>query len=85
MLPDDPAELERLIDDRRRRLAATVDELARRTRPKALARRGAQDVGARLRAAIRTDDGRLRGERVVAVVTAAATLLVLLLWRRRSR
>lgn len=85
MLPSDPVELERLIDDRRQRLAVTVDELARQTRPTALARRTAQDVGTRFRTACYTDDGRLRVERVAAVVTAIVVPLALLVRWRRSR
>lgn len=84
-LPTDPAELERLIDHRRQRLAATLDELAQRAQPKELARRGALDVKSRLRAAAYTDDGQLRVERVTAAAAATVTLLALLVLRRRSR
>jgi hypothetical protein len=84
-LPADPAALERIIDERRRRLAATVDELALRAQPREIARRGASDAQARLRAAVYTDDGRLRVERVGAVVAAVVTLVALIVWRRRSR
>jgi hypothetical protein len=84
-LPADPAALERIIDERRRRLAATVDELVLRAQPKEIARRGASDVQARLRAAVYTDDGRLRVERVGAVAAAVVTLVALIVWRRRSR
>ena len=84
-LPTDPAALERIIDERRRRLAATVDELALRAQPREIARRGACDAQARLRAAVYTDDGRLRVERVGAVAAAVVTLISLVVWRRRSR
>lgn len=84
-LPTDPAALERFIDARRERLAATVDELARRTRPQALARRASAGLRARLQSAAYTPDGRLRVERVGAVGAAVVTLLALAVWRRRTR
>lgn len=84
-LPTDPAALERFIDARRERLAATVDELACRTRPQALARQAAADLRTRLQAAAYTPDGRLRVERVSAVGAAVVTLLALAVWRRRTR
>jgi hypothetical protein len=85
VMPQDPAALEQLISARRERLATTVDELVQRAQPREIARRGAQDAATRFRAAVRTPDGRLRIERVGAVAAAAVTLLVLVVWRRRSR
>ncbi len=85
-LPTDPAALERMIAQRRDRLAATLDELAARTRPREIARRTGADLSARLHAATRTEDGGWRVERVAAVVAAGLVLLALLgLRRRRSR
>jgi anti-sigma-K factor RskA len=84
-LPSDPGALEKLIDARREHLAATVDELARRARPKEIARRAGDDALTRLRSATYTTDGRLRVERVAAVGAAVVALLALVLWRRRSR
>lgn len=84
-LPSDPAALEQLINSHRDRLAATVDELVQRTQPREIARRGAQDAASRFHAAVHTPDGRLRAERVGAVVAAVVTLLALIVWRRRSR
>jgi hypothetical protein len=84
-LPSDPAALEQLINARRERLAATVDELVQRAQPREIARRGAQDAASRLRAAAYTPDGRLRVERVGAAAAAVATLIALIVWRRRKR
>ena len=84
-LPKDPVALERLIDARRQRLAATVDELVQRAQPRELARRGAADLNSRLHAAVYAPDGRLRVERVGAVAAAVVTLIALAVWRRRSR
>jgi hypothetical protein len=77
--------LERLIGERRDRLAATVDELVQRAQPKEIARRSAQDLVGRFRSATYTPQGRLRVERVGAVAAAVAALLALVIWRRRSR
>lgn len=82
-MPTDPAELEREIAARRARLADTVNELAARTRPEEVARRGLADLRARVDGATRLPDGTLRTERVAAV--AAAVVLVLLLVVRRGR
>lgn len=84
--PADAAALERMIAERRERLAATLDELAARTRPREVARRTGADLKARVNAATRTEDGGWRVERIAAVVAATLALLVLLgLRRRRSR
>ncbi len=82
-MPTDPAELEREIAVRRARLADTVNQLAARTRPEEVARRGLADLRTRVDSATRTPDGALRTERVAAV--AAAAVLVLLLLVRRGR
>lgn len=79
----DPAAIEAEIEATRTRLAGTVDELSVRLHPKEIARRGSNDVKARLKAATTTPDGQLRIERLVAVGAAAAALLVLTIWRRR--
>jgi hypothetical protein len=83
-LPGDPAALERLISARRDRLAATVDELARRAHPRELARRGRQDAVSWFRSVAYTPAGRLRVERVGAVVASVAGVLALIVWKRRS-
>ncbi len=82
-LPVDPAELEAAVEERRQRLAQTVDELVLRTRPRELARRGLADAKRRVLAATRTEDGALRVERLGAVAAAVAVLTLLLVWRRR--
>jgi hypothetical protein len=80
-LPSDPRAIEDLIARRRVSLAATVDELALRARPKEILRRSAADAAGRLRGFVRAPEGGLRTERIVAVATAAvavAGLVVLL-------
>ena len=84
-LPSDPAELERLVEARRAHLAATLDELALRARPKALARSSAVAVRGRLRRSVTAPDGTLRVERVGAVVASVGVVLALGLWYRHQR
>jgi len=84
-LPSDPAQLEREIEERRERLAATVDELAYRVQPKVVARRSVAGAQAKVRHATTTDDGTLRVERVAAVAGAVLLLVVLAVVRRRRR
>ena len=84
-LPDDPAALERLIDERRRRLAGTVDELVVRAHPKEIARRGAESAQQRARDAVLTPDGRPRAERIAAIAAAVLAVLGLMLLSRRRR
>lgn len=69
-----PAQIEAEIEATRLRLAGTVDELATRVQPKEIARRSAEDVKAKARAATHTEDGKLRTERVAAAGAAAALL-----------
>lgn len=82
-LPTDPKELEAQIEQTRAHLVGTVDELAMRLQPKEIARRGRADLKARVDAAIRTPDGSLRVERLVAVGAAVASLVSLVVWNRR--
>jgi hypothetical protein len=86
-LPSDPAALEAVIAQRRASLASTIDELAVRAHPKAIARRSATDARERVRAFASTPDGQLRTERLAAVAgaVAAVTTLLYLLRRRRRR
>lgn len=79
----DPAAIEAEIEATRVRLAGTVDELAVRMHPKAIAQRGADDVVAKVRAATTTPDGQLRIERLAAMGAAVVALLALVVWRRR--
>jgi hypothetical protein len=83
----DPSAIEAEIARRRDHLAATVDELARRAHPKAIARQGAADAKDRVRAAALTPQGELRIERLGALAAAAVVIIVLgaLLRRRRRR
>jgi hypothetical protein len=83
-LPDDPDALERIIAARRQHLAETVDELAVRAHPKALARRTTEDAKQRAVGLVSDDSGNLRYERVAAVAAAAVLLVVLVVVRRRS-
>jgi len=86
-LPADPKALEDLIARRRANLAATVDELAGRARPKEILRRTAADAKGRVQAFATTEDGALRTERLAAVAGAAVAFfgLLLLLRRRHDR
>ncbi len=81
----DPASIEAEIARRREHLAATVDELVERTRPKALARQGVEEAKSRLRAATLTPEGELRTERLGAVAAAIAVFVVLSVVLRRRR
>ncbi|MEJ2578002.1 MAG: DUF3618 domain-containing protein, partial [Kineosporiaceae bacterium] len=65
-LPTDPEALVRFIEQRRTRLASTIEELTTRATPGSLVRRGTAGARARVRAATRTEDGALRVERVAA-------------------
>ena len=73
--------LQRDIEDRQARLAASVDELTTRVHPRSVLRSGQDSVQRRARAAVLTDDGEPRVERIVAVGSAALALVGALLWR----
>jgi hypothetical protein len=83
----DPAVIEAEIERRREHLAATVDELLERARPKAIARRGVADARLRVRTATLTPEGGVRVERVGALAAAVVAFLLLgaALRRRRRR
>lgn len=59
-LPTEPAEIQRAIEVRQARLAATVDELTTRVSPKEVARRGAETAKERARAAAATAQEKTR-------------------------
>ena len=80
-----PVELEREIQTRRDHLAATIDELSARARPRAIARSGVESVTSRLRAATRAEDGSLRVERLAALGGAVLMLSGARVCRRRRR
>jgi hypothetical protein len=82
-LPRDPEALERAIEKRREHLAATVNELLVRARPKEVARRSARSARHGLRGAAFTSEGHLRYERLAAVLAAVLVLSGLVTWRRR--
>jgi hypothetical protein len=67
--------LEQEIAQRNQRLAATVDEIVERLRPREMARRGATGVARRLGGGFRTPDGQPRVERVAAVLVAVLLVL----------
>jgi adenylate kinase len=83
-LPDDPEALEKIIDARRKHLAATVDELVVRAHPKEIARRTTADAKQRARTFVSDEQGQLRYERVGAIVAGAVVLVVLVVVRRRA-
>lgn len=83
--PQSPAALEQAIQERRDRLAATIDELTTRAKPRELARRGASGVQRRFTAATHGPAGELRTERLAAVGGALAVLGALLILLRRRR
>jgi hypothetical protein len=83
--PKSPADLERAIEVKRAQLAATIDELSSRARPRELARRGLAGIAAKARGAVATPDGQVRTERLGAVAGAAFVVVVALVWVRVRR
>jgi Protein of unknown function (DUF3618) len=83
--PNSPAALERAIDERRQHLAATIDELTFRAKPKEIARRGVAGLRARVQRVTHTPEGELRTERLAAAGGAVAVLAGLLVYLRRRR
>ena len=77
--------LEAEMAARRERLAATVDELARKATPKAIAQRQSEAVKARFADATTTPDGDLRVERIAAAVAVTALVVGFLVVRRLRR
>jgi hypothetical protein len=95
-LPTAPKDLEQAIQQRRERLAATIDELALRTQPKEIARRGVAGANRKVAGGVaganrlvqdatHTSEGELRTERVAAVAAAVGVLLTALVLLRRRR
>jgi hypothetical protein len=80
-----PAEIEKAIEAKRTELAATIDELSTRAKPKEIVRRGVAGLTAKAQGAVRTPDGQLRTERVAAVAGAVLVVTAMLLWLRRRR
>jgi hypothetical protein len=84
-MPTSPAALESAIDAKRASLAATIDELSARARPREIVRRSVAGAGAKARGAVATPEGHLRTERIGAVAGATLVVLVMLIWVRRRR
>jgi hypothetical protein len=84
-MPESPAALEKAIQDRRDHLAATIDELSARAKPKEIARRSMAEAQRRFRTLTHGSDGQLRTERLAAVAGAVTVLggVMVLLRRRR--
>ena len=75
-LPTDPAEIQRAIEVRQERLAATVDELTTRLSPKEVARRGTETAKVRAREAATTAQEKAREGAAVAQVQARHGVVV---------
>ena len=77
-----PSELEQQIQVRRERLAATIDELSSRAKPKEIARRGAAALSDQLQTVTHTAEGELRTERLAAVAGAFVVIAGVLVFIR---
>ena len=75
-------EIEKEIEQSRARLAATVDELAFRVKPKNLAQRQLASTRRSLYGATHTDDGGIKYEVVVPAVVVVAGLIALTIYSR---
>ena len=71
--------IEAEIAETRAHLAATIDELSVRARPKEIVRRKVESAKAGLVEATHTPEGELRMERVAALAAGSAVLLGLVL------
>lgn len=74
-----PAEIERELEQARRRLATNLDQLTERLSPKAIASRSADKA----KLQVMEPSGELRTNRVAALGAAAAAIVALVVWRRR--
>jgi hypothetical protein len=79
--PRNPAQIEADIERTRERLASTVDEIVERVKPANVARRAADSA----KAQVLEPDGSLRSDRVAIFAGVAVVVVVLVVWRRRSR
>jgi hypothetical protein len=84
-LPSKPAELEQAIQERRNHLAATIDELGARAKPKEIARRSTAGLVAKAQSLTHGPDGKLRTERLGAAAGAVVVLAGVLVFLRRRR
>ena len=80
--PPDRASLEREIRQRQDSLASTVDELAGRVAPKALAKRAGSSATATGKSLVLDEDGALRLGRIGAALGGVLALVGLSLLRR---
>ena len=85
VMPQSPAALEQAIQDRRDRLAATIDELTNRARPAEIARRSVAQAERKLRTLTHGPDGQLRTERLAAIGAAVAVVGTVMIVLRRRR
>jgi hypothetical protein len=74
-----PAEIEAEIERTRAQLAGTIDEIAERVHPKAVARRGAE----RVRETVVDGQGRPKKMPAAVAAAGAAAMIALSIWRRR--
>ncbi len=74
-----PDEIERDLEQARRRLAGTIDQLADRVSPKAVAQRSADKAKLQVIDA----SGAPRTNRIVAIGAAVVGWIALTVWRRR--
>jgi Protein of unknown function (DUF3618) len=79
--PRSAAQIEADIERTRERLAGTVDEIVERVKPANVARRTLESA----KAQVFEPDGRLRTDRVAIVAGVGVVVVVLVVWRRRSR
>jgi hypothetical protein len=78
-----PSEIEKEIQQRRDHLAATIDELAGRAKPKEIVRRTTAGVQLKARSFTHTPDGQLRSERLGAIGGALAVVAGVMVFVRR--
>lgn len=81
----DAAALELALAQRRARLAATIDELVERSKPKEILRRTVQGLLAKAKSTVCTPEGEVRVERVAAVAVSATVVLAVLITARRRK
>ncbi|HEX6918748.1 MAG TPA: DUF3618 domain-containing protein [Actinomycetes bacterium] len=77
--PRTPAEIEADIERTRVRLAGTVDAIADRVKPANVARRGVENVKAK----VVDEQGHVRVVPVAVVAVAVTAVVGLVVWRRR--
>jgi ribosomal protein L1 len=76
--PNDPAELERQIEQAREQLAESIDAIAERVAPKNVAAK----AKSRVKDVVVEPDGSLKTQRVAIIGGAVLAFVALTLWRR---